>query len=145
MLAPSHAPNNVKSWLSTRPLRHRAFGDRHALHDVWPVLAASPILTHFGWSHLVELAFDNNRQVISPMAVLEPPLASIPYTSNAQRYTVINGLLVLHLRRGDYEGHCDHLAKWSSSFLAFNALPQLEQFAPPEGDNTPKNSATARI
>ena len=115
------------------------------MHDVWTDFAASPIITHFQWSSLVELAFDNNREVISPTDVYEPPLSTIPYTSNAERYTEIKGLLVLHLRRGDYEGHCDHLAKWSSSFLAFNGLKELEQFDPPEGgtwgENTPENFA----
>ena len=106
------------------------------------------MLTHFGWSPLVELGFDNNRELISPTTVFEPPLSTIPYTSNVERYTELKGLLVLHLRRGDYEGHCDHLAKWSSSYLAFNALPQLEQFDPPDGgswgDNTPENFAIYR-
>ncbi|KAI0695426.1 hypothetical protein C8T65DRAFT_584301 [Cerioporus squamosus] len=124
------------------------FGDRHALHEAWADFAASPILTQFGWSPLVELAFDNNREVISPTTVFEPPLSTIPYTSNAERYTELKGLLVLHLRRGDYEGHCEHLAKWSSSFLAFNGLPQLEQFDPPAGgswgENTPENYAIYR-
>ena len=86
--------------------------------------------------------------MISPTTVFEPPLSSLPYTSNAERYTELPGLLVLHLRRGDYEGHCEHLAKWSSSFLAFNGLPQLEQFDPPAGgtwgENTPENHAVYR-
>lgn len=109
----------------------RTFGDRKALHDVWTDFAASPILTHFGWSPLVELAFDNDREVISPTTVFEPPLSAIP----------------TH-RRGDYEGHCEHLARCSSSFLAFNALPQLEQLDPPEGgawgENTHENLAIYR-
>ncbi|TBU29051.1 hypothetical protein BD311DRAFT_837218 [Dichomitus squalens] len=124
------------------------FGDRHAMHDAWADFAASPIVTHFRWSALVELAFDNNREVIAPTAVFEPPLSTVPYTSNAERYTALAGLLVLHLRRGDYEGHCEHLAKWSSSYLAFNGLPALEQFDPPEGgswgENTPENVAIYR-
>lgn len=81
--------------------------------------------------------------MIAPTTIVETPLSSTPYTSNADRYTRIDGLLVLHLRRGDYEQHCDHLAKWSSTFLAFNALPQLEQFDPPPGgdwgENIPEN------
>lgn len=56
----------------------RTFGDRKALHDVWTDFAASPILTHFGWSPLVELAFDNDREVISPTTVFGPPLSAIP-------------------------------------------------------------------
>ncbi|KAI0747642.1 hypothetical protein C8Q80DRAFT_1120344 [Daedaleopsis nitida] len=109
------------------------FGDRNAIHEVWADLAASPVLTHFGWSSLVELAFDTNREVISPTSVYEPPLSASTYTANAERYTEIKGLLVLHVRRGDYEGHCEHLARWASSYLAFNAHRALEQFDPPPG------------
>lgn len=117
------------------------------MHDAWADFAASPIITSFRWSPLVELAFDNNREVIAPTAVSEPPLSALPYdTPNAVRYAPIQGLLVLHLRRGDYAGHCEHLAKWSSTFLAFNALPGLEDFTPPPGaapwgENTPENTA----
>ena len=110
------------------------FGERNGLHGLWAQdLAASPILTHFAWSALVELAFDTNRETIAPTTAYEPPLSTVPYTSNAERYSPLPGLLVLHVRRGDYEAHCAHLARWSSTWLAFNGLPQLEQFTPPPG------------
>ncbi|KAI0781336.1 hypothetical protein BD413DRAFT_464016 [Trametes elegans] len=125
------------------------FGDRDAMHGLWSSFAQSPIITHFGWSALVELAFDNNREVFSPTDLLEPPLSAQPYTTNAARYTELPGLLVLHLRRGDYAEHCEHLAKWSSQYLAFNALPGLpDRFDPPPGgewgENTPENHAIYR-
>ncbi|KAI0373311.1 hypothetical protein BV20DRAFT_989987 [Pilatotrama ljubarskyi] len=130
------------------------FGDKDSMTELWADFARSPVLTHFAYSPLVELAFDNNREVFSPTSVLEPPLSSIPFTSSpstsaAQRYTELPGLLVLHLRRGDYEAHCEHLAKWSSSYLAYNALPGLpDRFDPPPGgswgDNTPENFAIYR-
>ncbi|KAI0637382.1 hypothetical protein C8Q77DRAFT_1249624 [Trametes polyzona] len=121
------------------------FGDKDAMHGIWPEFRQSPILTHFLHSALVELAFDTNREVFAPTTVLEPPLSSLPLSlSSAQRYTEIPGLLVLHIRRGDYEGHCEHLAKWSSSYLAYNTLPELpDRFEPPPGgswgENTPEN------
>ena len=119
------------------------------MRAIWADFAASPIVTTFRWSPLVELAFDNNREVIAPTTVSQPPLSAVPYaTPNAARYPAIPGLLVLHLRRGDYAGHCEHLAKWSSSFLAFNQLPGLEVFTPPPGgawgENTPENTALFR-
>ncbi|KAI1792658.1 hypothetical protein LXA43DRAFT_886925 [Ganoderma leucocontextum] len=124
------------------------FGEKDAMHDVWADFAASPIITHFRWSPLVELAFDNNREVFAPTAVYEPPLSTLPYTSNAERYTMINGLLALHVRRGDYAVHCDRLANFSSTFLSFNALPGLEAFHVPDGggwgENTPENVALYR-
>ena len=87
------------------------FGDKNAMFAAWADFAASPIVTTFRWSPLVELAFDNNREVIAPTTVSQPPLSAVPYaTPNAARYPSIPGLLVLHLRRGDYAGHCEHLA-----------------------------------
>ncbi|KAH9923952.1 uncharacterized protein BXZ73DRAFT_91362 [Epithele typhae] len=114
------------------------FGDRHALHGLWAAdLPSSPILTHFGWSALVELAFDANRAVFSPAPPGELPLSAVPFTNNKDRYTELPGLLVLHIRRGDYEGHCAHLARWSSTFLAFNGLPGLAEFTAPPGGPEP--------
>nr|VWP00504.1 H15 domain-containing protein [Ganoderma boninense] len=126
------------------------FGDKNAMLAAWADFAASPVVSTFRWSPLVELAFDNNREVVAPTTVSEPPLSALPYdTPNAVRYPAIPGLLVLHLRRGDYAGHCEHLAKWSSTFLAFNQLPGLEDFTPPPGsapwgENTPENTALYR-
>ncbi|KAI0654758.1 hypothetical protein C8Q70DRAFT_469595 [Cubamyces menziesii] len=127
------------------PYNWVTFGEKDAMTDVWPDFARSPVLTHLAWSPLVELGFDNNREVFAPTTVLEPPLSSIPATApSAERYSMLPGLLVLHIRRGDYEGHCAHLARWSSSYLAFNALQGLpDRFAPPPGgswgENTPEN------
>ncbi|KAJ8468278.1 hypothetical protein ONZ51_g9748 [Trametes cubensis] len=117
------------------PYNWVTFGEKDAMTDVWPDFARSPVLTHLAWSPLVELGFDNNREVFAPTTVLEPPLSSIPATApSAERYSMLPGLLVLHIRRGDYEGHCAHLARWSSSYLAFNALQGLpDRFAPPPG------------
>ncbi len=118
------------------------------MRAVWADFAASPIITHFRWSSLVELAFDTNREVFAPTAVYERPLSTLPHTSNAERYTPIDGLLALHIRRGDYAAHCDRLAKFTSTFLAFNALPGLEPFDAPNlggwGEKSPENVALYR-
>ena len=118
------------------------------MHDVWADFAASPIITHFQWSPLVELAFDNNRELFAPTTVFEPPLSTLPYTSNAERYTEMKGLLALHVRRGDYAIHCDRLANFSSTFLSFNSLSGLEPFHVPPGggwnENSPENMALYR-
>ncbi|KAI0831752.1 hypothetical protein BC628DRAFT_1349629 [Trametes gibbosa] len=127
------------------PYTWMTMGDKEAMHDVWPELRKSPVLTHFAHSALVELAFDTNREVFAPTTILEPPLSAAPLAlPAAARYTQIPGLLVLHVRRGDYEGHCEHLARWSSTYLAYNTLPELpDRFDPPPGgswgDNTPEN------
>ncbi|PSR71095.1 hypothetical protein PHLCEN_2v13064 [Hermanssonia centrifuga] len=65
------------------------------------------------------------------------------YTSNqdfmrcSDPYTPLPGLLVLHIRRGDFVEHCEHLARWSSSFNAFNAYETLpdQWVTPPGGGN----------
>lgn len=101
------------------------FGDAHRLLDVWPEFSESPILTQFGWSPLIELAFDTNRETISPVTLFEPPLYTLPFTSNRERYTPLPGLLALHIRRGDFEEHCKLLARYGSTYTAYNAFPGL--------------------
>ncbi|KAI8982856.1 hypothetical protein BD414DRAFT_418873 [Trametes punicea] len=106
------------------------FGDPNAMLEVWPSLSTSPALTHFGWSALVDLAFDTNRDFF--LSESEPYLSSRPFTSNAEHYTMVPGLMAVHVRRGDYEQHCVNLANWGSTYLAFNSFPvMLDQFYPP--------------
>ncbi|KAI0746839.1 hypothetical protein C8Q80DRAFT_1220099 [Daedaleopsis nitida] len=101
------------------------FADAGRLLDIWPHFSQSPIVTDFGWSTLVELAFDNNREVIAPTSPFEPPLSASP-ASGLARYTRIPGLLVLHIRRGDFKGHCqDVLARRSIGYTGFNSFPSL--------------------
>ncbi|KAH9848890.1 hypothetical protein C2E23DRAFT_738450 [Lenzites betulinus] len=107
------------------------FGDSKAMLEIWPELIRSPILTHFGWSSLVELAFDTNRNFFFTSRVLEPYLSSQPFTTNADRYTMIPGLMAIHVRRGDYDEHCHNLARWGSTYLAMNSFPELlDRFTP---------------
>lgn len=59
------------------------------------------------------------------------------------------GLLAMHVRRGDYEEHCQFLANWSSSYMGLSQHPDLpDQFTPPPGggwgENTPENNAIYR-
>lgn len=38
----------------------------------------------------------------------------------------------MHIRRGDFQGHCDHLARWSAGWNGFNLFPALvDKFVPP--------------
>ncbi|CDO74834.1 hypothetical protein BN946_scf185022.g4 [Trametes cinnabarina] len=109
------------------------FGDPQAMLDIWPELAASPILTHFGWSPLVELAFDTNRDLFFPADAPGTYLTDRPFTTNADRYGMIPGLMAIHVRRGDFEGHCAHLATFSSQYNAFNSFTDMvtDAFVPP--------------
>ncbi|KAH9830478.1 uncharacterized protein C8Q71DRAFT_862489 [Rhodofomes roseus] len=101
------------------------FGSAERLLDVWPEFSASPMITQLGWSPLIELAFDTNRETISPSTPLEPPLYSRPFTSNGDRYTPLPGLLALHIRRGDFEEHCKSLAHYNATFTGYNTLSEL--------------------
>ncbi|CDO70611.1 hypothetical protein BN946_scf184748.g8 [Trametes cinnabarina] len=102
------------------------FADARRLLDIWPHFSQSPIVQSFSWSTLVELAFDNNREVFSPTSPSEPPLSSVPVSEGLARYTPIPGLLVLHIRRGDFKGHCyDVLARRSKGYTGFNSFPAL--------------------
>lgn len=55
----------------------------------------------------------------------EPYTSSEPFTSTTDPYRPIPGLLVLHIRRGDFEQHCEHLARWASEFNGFNSFDGL--------------------
>ncbi|OSD08075.1 hypothetical protein PYCCODRAFT_1430264 [Trametes coccinea BRFM310] len=102
------------------------FADAQRLLDIWPHFSRSPIVQSFSWSALVELAFDNNREVFSPVSPFEPPLSSVPLSEGLARYTPIPGLLALHIRRGDFRGHCyDVLARRSIGYTGFNSFPSL--------------------
>ena len=101
--------------------------------DAWSSLFKSPILQEFAWSPLVELAFDQNREVFAPTTAYVPPLGSIPMappppgfiSPSAARYAPIPGLLALHIRRGDFQEHCANLARWGSGFEGFNDFAEM--------------------
>ncbi|KAJ7033565.1 hypothetical protein C8F04DRAFT_1104333 [Mycena alexandri] len=101
----------------------------------------SPTLKQYAWSPLVTRAIARNFALISSDSVppaLSPTLSRItttpgagsahsPYPLNAfsplrAAAPPIRGLLGLHLRRGDYEEHCNNLAWWGAGFNAWNAF-----------------------
>ncbi|KAI0777730.1 hypothetical protein BD413DRAFT_519148 [Trametes elegans] len=126
------------------------FADASRLLDIWPHFSASPIVQSFSWSTLVELAFDNNRDTIAPTSPSEPPLTSVPVSRSRAlaRYTPIPGLLVLHIRRGDFASHCtDVLARRELGYTAFNAFPALPDRwpgPPPDASEAEKRALYAR-
>jgi hypothetical protein len=88
------------------------------LLDVIPDFLKSPIVTEFRWSPLIEGILRQNFEHFAPNG--------LPYSpSDTYPYPVIEGLLVMHIRRGDFEQHCKNLAEWSSTFTAFNQLPGI--------------------
>ncbi|KAI0801371.1 hypothetical protein C8Q74DRAFT_1241589 [Fomes fomentarius] len=111
--------------LSTQIFNIWIFGSNRVL-GIWNSLKTSPVLTQFRWSQLVENGFLANRHLFSETSWL-PDLFTSAYP-----YTPIPGLLALHIRRGDFESHCLHFAKWSSPMNGFNQFPEMpDQFEPP--------------
>lgn len=125
----------------------RIFGTNRIL-DIWPSLSQSPILQQFTWSPLVRAAFDTNKHLYEPSLpwYSRIPLSlSEPSPSPIALEEPLPGLLVLHIRRGDFHKHCAHLAKWSADWNGFNAFPSLpDKFVVPpgpgEGFSTPENT-----
>ncbi|CDO73384.1 hypothetical protein BN946_scf185013.g18 [Trametes cinnabarina] len=113
---------------------HDIFGVHGALADIWASLSASPIITQFGWSHLIESAFDANKNLFYSPAASVPSLANSPFSTNMERYTVIPGLMAIHVRRGDYLEHCTSLTDHREEFVSVNSLPGLaDTFTAPNG------------
>lgn len=84
-------------------------------------------MTGFKWSPIVLSALHRNAYSISPEFELDP----LP--------EVINDLMALHVRRGDFEHHCINLNKWSSPYLGWNQMPGLaDTFTPVESDSPDK-------
>jgi len=62
--------------------------------------------------------------------------AGLPHSSpDGNPYPIIKGLLVMHIRRGDFEQHCKSLAEWNMTFTAFNQIEGItDRFTiPPRG------------
>jgi len=100
--------------LTVSPCYLSVFGSWR-IHDGLLVLFNNPIIKLFGWSPLVEDAFKTNHRLFS--------LSHIPPPTPELRYPPIPGLLALHVRRGDFEGHCPNLQAWKTSFTGLTTQP----------------------
>jgi len=124
------------------------FGSRRIL-DIWPSLSQSPVLKQFAWSPLIHSAFKDNIHLFQPSSWSSwlssfSSVAPFMITPPDELDEPFPGLLVLHIRRGDFQDHCVHLAKWASDWNGFNAFPSLpDKFTPPPGggggSTTPEN------
>ncbi|KAH7885775.1 hypothetical protein F5I97DRAFT_1875293 [Phlebopus sp. FC_14] len=113
------------------------FGQKNRMLSIWPYLSKSPVTTHWGWSPLIHDAYYRNRHLFRSKTIWE--FIGIG-TSREDPISPIPGLLALHIRRGDFEGHCRHLANWNAEWNAFNSFPEFpDKFEPPtdgDGDHT---------
>ena len=98
--------------------QNRIFGKKGRLLSIWPYLSKSPVVTHWGWSPIVYEAFRKNRHLFEPTT-----LQGSPFKEDTT--SAIPGLLAIHVRRGDFEEHCVHLAEWGADWNAFNSFPEF--------------------
>ena len=86
------------------------------IHDGLPVLLNNPVIKLFGWSPLIEDGFTRNKHLFALTRKLPPSTPGL-------RYPPIPGLLALHVRRGDFEGHCPILLSYKTRFSGLNTQP----------------------
>ena len=103
------------TWRLTTLQSFSVFGSWR-IHDGLPVLFNNPIIKLFGWSSLVEDAFKTNQHLFALSPMLPSPTPQL-------RYPPIPGLLALHVRRGDFEGHCPKLRRSKVGFTGLNTQP----------------------
>lgn len=112
----------------TYRLFHSMFGNKDEMMPAWPMLSRSPILTLFGWSTLAHDAFEKNRHLFSPAPLIQTYSGTPGCPRCVDPYAPLEGLLAIHIRRGDFLEHCPNLCHWSAGFNAFN---QFDGFPDP--------------
>jgi len=149
----------IDAWSSSQIFDFGFFGTPEII-ELWEPLLTSPIMRLLDWSDLVLSAIPKNQALgqIYPLGKpRNPPLtrgrglpglpARAPTTTDLP--SSFPGLLAMHVRRGDYEEHCQFLSNWSSGYMGLSRHPDLpDQFTPPPGggwgENTPENKEVYR-
>lgn len=108
--------NRIFSW---------AFLASDGTHSIWPSFQTY-LATHFKWPvHIQNLA----ERTYSALNLRSPS------TSQGEPY------IAVHLRRGDFESHCDFLAQSASGFTTWATLPVFQDsLFPPSLDARNKSS-----
>lgn len=117
------------------------FGKKRRMLPFWPTISRSPVLTSWDWSALVHAAYKRNRHLFKrfphPSSRLVTLLDNLGLSGSDTPSSVIEGLMAIHVRRGDFEGHCRNLAKWDADWHAWNSFPEfIDKFEKPR-DATP--------
>ncbi|GJE89657.1 O-fucosyltransferase family protein [Phanerochaete sordida] len=116
------------------------FGTRDEMMPVWPLLSSSPILQLFGWSTLAYSAFETNRHLFAPAPLIPGYIADASCPHCVDELSPLDGLLALHLRRGDFLEHCKNLCYWGANFMAFTRFSEF-----PDPWEMPGGSAEERM
>lgn len=115
-------------------LLHSMFGTPNEILPAWPVMSQSPILRLFGWGTLAHKAFESNRHLFSPAPLIAPYVTTPTCLNCVDPYAQLDGLMALHIRRGDFLEHCENLGHWGAGFNAFNSFPDfVDPWVPPQG------------
>lgn len=99
---------------NTQGLVNRLMGSERLL-DAIPDFFKTPIVTEFRWSPFIEGILLQNFEHLASDGLSHSSSGDNPYP-------IIDGLLAMHVRRGDFEEHCRNLAEWDSTFTAFNQI-----------------------
>lgn len=111
------------------------FGTPAEILPMWPTLSQSPILRLFGWGEPAHTAFAANRHLFAPAPLIAPYVAAAGCPHCIDPHARLDGLLALHIRRGDFVEHCANLCAWGAGFNAFNMFPAFpDPWAPPPDD-----------
>ncbi|KZW02698.1 hypothetical protein EXIGLDRAFT_637291 [Exidia glandulosa HHB12029] len=116
------------------------FGRPQRTIAVWPTLHKSPIMTHHAWSKAVYSAVSRNLPLLTAgkmsrenerfSHIVEGDVAPVP--APLHEYKEMSNVLALHIRRGDYEGHCWILAQSSVPYASWNVLLGLPDVYKPD-------------
>ncbi|KIJ67462.1 hypothetical protein HYDPIDRAFT_127451 [Hydnomerulius pinastri MD-312] len=101
------------------------YSDKNRMLHGWPRFAKSPLLAQWGWSPLVREAFLKNLLLLFPSTMKSVAEGSLPDILSDTYTQPIPGLLVMHVRRGDFVDHCRHLNKVHYDWHAFNSFPEF--------------------
>ncbi|KAF7316538.1 hypothetical protein MIND_00173100 [Mycena indigotica] len=101
--------------------------------DILPRLSKSPILSDFGWSPLILSEFYTNLPHFDSYTEMD----TISTTETSTK--PLKGLLVIHIRRGDYGWWCKEAWKNRQAFTGVNSLPELlDKYPHPPNGRGPK-------
>ncbi|KAF7308493.1 hypothetical protein HMN09_00698300 [Mycena chlorophos] len=81
--------------------------------SLWDEFRDSPISRMLAPSPIVRAAIARNAYLFEPK------------TRVASATSAFDRMLAVHVRRGDYIGHCSHLWRWNATYYSWAQLPQL--------------------
>ncbi|KAM6496678.1 hypothetical protein JOM56_007151 [Amanita muscaria] len=125
------------------PLVHAAYGENRQLFEVETTSMFSSLFSPV--VNLFSSLFSSSSSPASAPSPLPPPPSSPPpnttLTALEPPFKPLPGLLVLHIRRGDYKEHCLHFVTYKSEYNGYNSFDDLpDHFVPPQSDEDQEES-----